>query len=146
MKRMDNTILHLFDFLTQSSMVICATNQKDMLDDALLCRFDLAIALELPDQKQIQELIQLVLKEGQFGVDRKVAMKKLIEAAQGLSYYSIQKTLINAIKQSLFAMKDALALKPKINTQIWHDLLVDINRPLTNTRGYLTSLYSTLPC
>lgn len=125
MKRVVNTILQLFDYLPQSSMVICATNQKDMLDDALLRRFDMAIALELPDQKLIQELIQLVLKEGQFGFDRKVSMKKLIEAAQGLSYYSIQKTLINAIKQSLFAMKDVLALKPKINTQIWHDLLIE---------------------
>ncbi|PRD47729.1 hypothetical protein [Sphingobacterium haloxyli] len=49
---------------------------KDMLDDALLRRFDLAISLELPDQQQIQELIQLVLKEGKFAFGRKVSMKK----------------------------------------------------------------------
>ncbi|WP_223857649.1 AAA family ATPase [Sphingobacterium micropteri] len=57
MKRVVNTILQLFDYLPQSSMVICATNQKDMLDEALLRRFDLAISLELPDQQRIQELI-----------------------------------------------------------------------------------------
>ncbi|WP_262891603.1 hypothetical protein [Sphingobacterium micropteri] len=34
-------------------------------------------------------------------------MKKLIEQAQGLSYYSIQKTLINAIKHSLYVLKDS---------------------------------------
>lgn len=124
MKRVVNTILQLFDYLPQSCMVICATNQKDMLDEALLRRFDLAISLELPDQQQIQELIQLVLKEGKFAFDGKVSIKKLIQHAQGLSYYSIQKTLINAIKRSLFAMKDTQALKPKINTQIWQDLLI----------------------
>ncbi|SKB82255.1 ATPase family associated with various cellular activities (AAA) [Sphingobacterium nematocida] len=124
MKRVVNTILQLFDYLPQSSMVICATNQKDMLDEALLRRFDLAISLELPDQQQIQELIKLVLKEGLFGFDRKVSMKKLIEEAQGLSYYSIQKTLINAIKRSLFAMKDKKTIKPTIDTQIWYDLLI----------------------
>lgn len=124
MKRVVNTILQLFDYLPQSSMVICATNQKDMLDDALLRRFDLSISLELPEQKQIQELIDLVLKEGQFSFDRKVTMKKLIECAEGLSYYSIQKTLINAIKRSLFAQKSTRAIKPKIDTQIWHDLLI----------------------
>ncbi|ERJ61337.1 AAA family ATPase [Sphingobacterium paucimobilis] len=124
MKRVVNTILQLFDYLPQSSMVVCATNQKDMLDEALLRRFDLAISLELPDQQQIHELIRLVLKEGQFGFDRKVSLKKLIEVAQGLSYYSIQKTLINAIKRSLFAMKDKKTIKPTIDTQIWHDLLI----------------------
>lgn len=48
----------------------------------------------------------------------------LIEQEQGLSYYSIQKTLINAIKRSLFAMKDTQAIEPKINMQIWQDLLI----------------------
>lgn len=123
MKRVVNTILQLFDYLPQSSMVICATNQKEMLDDALLRRFDLAISLELPDQQQIQELIKLVLKEGQFTFDRKVSMKELIHGAQGLSYYGIQKTLINAIKRSLFAQKHTRTLKPKINTQVWKGLL-----------------------
>jgi len=80
--------------------------------------------VELPDRQQIQELIQLVLKEGKFAFDGKVSIKKLIQHAQGLSYYSIQKTLVNAIKRSLFAMKDTRALKPKINTQIWQDLLI----------------------
>ena len=131
MKRVVNTILQLFDYLPQSSMVICATNQKDMLDDALLRRFDLAISLELPDEEQIKELIQLVLKEGVFRFNRKVSMKALIEVAQGLSYYSIQKTLINAIKQSLFAMKDKKSEKPVINTQIWRDLLIQEKEALT---------------
>lgn len=124
MKRVVNTILQLFDYLPQSSMVICATNQKDMLDDALLRRFDMAISLELPNEEQIKELIQLVLKEGIFKFNRKVAMKSLIEVAEGLSYYSIQKTLINAIKRSLFAMKDKKTAKPMIDTEIWHDLLI----------------------
>lgn len=123
MKRVVNTILQLFDYLPQSSMVICATNQKDMLDDALLRRFDLSISLELPDQQQIEELIQLVLKEGQFAFDQKVAVELLIEEAQGLSYYSIQKTLVNAMKRSLFAQKTVRAIKPKIDTDIWRNLL-----------------------
>jgi len=123
MKRVVNTILQLFDYLPQTSMVICATNQKEMLDDALLRRFDLAISLELPDLHQIQKLIQLVLKGGQFSFDNKVSMKKLIENAEGLSYYSIQKTLINAIKRSLFELKDTKELKPKIDTRVWFNLL-----------------------
>ncbi|MDR6734822.1 ATP-binding protein [Sphingobacterium sp. 2149] len=123
MKRVVNTILQLFDYLPQSSMVIAATNQKDMLDEALLRRFDLSISLELPEKEQIEKMINLVLKEDQFIFDKKVSKTELIESAKGLSYYSIQKTLINAIKRSLFAIKSVKSIKPKIDTQIWKDLL-----------------------
>ncbi|WP_286843550.1 MULTISPECIES: AAA family ATPase [Sphingobacterium] len=123
MKRVVNTILQLFDYLPQSSMVIAATNQKDMLDDALLRRFDLSISLELPEKEQIEKMINLVLKEDQFIFDKKVPKTALIESAKGLSYYSIQKTLINAIKRSLFAIKSVKSIKPKIDTEIWKDLL-----------------------
>ncbi|WP_400263592.1 AAA family ATPase [Sphingobacterium sp. SG20118] len=51
MKRVVNTILQLFDYLPQSSMVIATTNLKKMLDEALLRRFDLSISLELPKKK-----------------------------------------------------------------------------------------------
>ncbi|MGJ1409083.1 AAA family ATPase [Sphingobacterium thalpophilum] len=123
MKRVVNTILQLFDYLPQSSMVIAATNQKDMLDEALLRRFDLSISLELPEKEQIEKLINLVLKQDQFIFDKKVSKTALIESAKGLSYYSIQKTLINAIKRSLFAFKSIKRIKPKIDTEIWKDLL-----------------------
>lgn len=123
MKRVVNTILQLFDYLPQSSMVIAATNQKDMLDEALLRRFDLSISLELPEEEQIGKMINLVLKEDQFIFDKEVSKTALIESAKGLSYYSIQKTLINAIKRSLFAIKSVKNIKPKIDTQIWKDLL-----------------------
>ncbi|WP_153848063.1 AAA family ATPase [Sphingobacterium paramultivorum] len=123
MKRVVNTILQLFDYLPQSSMVIAATNQKDMLDEALLRRFDLSISLELPEKEQIEKMINLVLKEDQFIFDKEVSKTALIESAKGLSYYSIQKTLINAIKRSLFAIKSVKNIKPKIDTQIWKDLL-----------------------
>lgn len=123
MKRVVNTILQLFDYLPQSSMVIAATNQKDMLDEALLRRFDLSISLELPEKEQIEKLINLVLKQDQFIFDKKVSITALIESAKGLSYYSIQKTLINAIKRSLFAIKSIKSIRPKIDTEIWINLL-----------------------
>jgi SpoVK/Ycf46/Vps4 family AAA+-type ATPase len=66
MKRVVNTILQLFDYLPQSSIVIAATNQKEMIDEALLRRFDNIITFSLPTEKEIKELIDLTLKDGQF--------------------------------------------------------------------------------
>lgn len=124
MKRVVNTILQLFDYLPQSSIVIAATNQKEMLDDALLRRFDNIIEFSLPNEKEIQELVSLTLKNGQFTFDNKTKANRIIKNSKGLSYYSIQKTLITAIKRSLFAQSDIeTKLSSKIDTTIWSQLI-----------------------
>lgn len=124
MKRVVNTILQLFDYLPQSSIVIAATNQKEMLDDALLRRFDNIINFNLPTEKEIKELIDLTLKDGQFKFKNKSIAGQFIKECKGLSYYSIQKTLINTIKKSLFAKnRPTNSLVTYIDTTIWMDLI-----------------------
>jgi len=124
MKRVVNTILQLFDYLPQSSMVIAATNQKDMLDPALLRRFDASIQFNIPDEKQIRALIDLTLVKGNYEFDKPRSLNKIVKASFGLSYYSIQKTLITAIKRSLLENKDlALKLRAVINMDKWLDLV-----------------------
>lgn len=124
MKRVVNTILQLFDYLPQSSIVIAATNQNNMIDEALLRRFDLSIQFDLPNAKQIEDLITLTLKNGTFKFDNQTAAKKVMKACLGLSYYSIQKTLITAIKRSLFAQTEhTKPISAKISTNAWHSLV-----------------------
>ena len=135
MKRVVNTILQLFDYLPQSSIVIAATNQKDMLDDALLRRFDFSVKFELPNKENIKDLVKLTLKNGSFNFDKKIAQTKLINEALGLSYNGIQKTLITAIKRSLFAnSQNTLSIKSLINTQIWFDLLIAEKKALLKSK------------
>ena len=43
MKRVVNTMLQLFDFVSQDTIIIAATNQLQMIDEALIRRFDLSI-------------------------------------------------------------------------------------------------------
>lgn len=125
MKRVVNTILQLFDYLPQSSIVIAATNQKSMIDSALTRRFDLNIQFGLPTEKQIHALIELTLKNGKFDFDNKTAAKTIIKSCIGLSYYSIQKTLITAIKRSLFnnTSENTIPLTAKISTKVWKELV-----------------------
>lgn len=125
MKRVVNTILQLFDYLPQSSIVIAATNQRDMLDEALLRRFDLNIQIGLPNEQQVRELIDLTLKKGNFKFDKPKSLNKLIKDSIGLSYYSIQKTLIDSIKSALFEKTDnVLAIATTIKTAIWRELMM----------------------
>jgi SpoVK/Ycf46/Vps4 family AAA+-type ATPase len=130
MKRVVNTILQLFDYLPQNSMVIAATNQKGMIDDALLRRFDLNIKFDLPTKKQIEELIKLTLRNGQFSFDNKISANSVLKLAEGLSYYSIQKTLVTAIKYSIFSQSEK-NLRPSIDTKIWKELVLTEKKTLS---------------
>jgi len=121
----------LFDYLPQNSLVIAATNQKEMVDDALLRRFDLSVKFNLPTVKQIQELISLTLKNGQFIFDNKTKVAEIIKLSKGLSYYSIQKTLITAIKRSIFNQAEKVkSLSTKISTSVWKDLIMEEKKSL----------------
>jgi SpoVK/Ycf46/Vps4 family AAA+-type ATPase len=133
MKRVVNTILQLFDYLPQSSIIIAATNQIGMIDDALLRRFDLNIKFDLPTRQQIKELINLTLKNGQFIFDNPKAISGIIKESVGLSYYSIQKTLITAIKRSIFMQGGATQpIVPVINASKWKELLSDEKKSVFN--------------
>jgi len=120
MKRVVNTILQLFDYLPQESIVIAATNQIDMIDTALIRRFDFKVNLGLPDSKQIIELINKTIEKTPFKIKKSTKFDSIIEEAQGMSFYSIQKTLINAIKRTIFENIDK---EYTIDLNIWHQLI-----------------------
>jgi len=117
MKRVVNTILQLFDYLPQDTLVIAATNQVNMLDEALLRRFDLILKLELPTLQQIEELVEKTLVQSQFTFSEK-KVKSLIKNCEGLSFYSIQKTLTNAMKKSFINNQQKV-----LDTAVWSTLI-----------------------
>ena len=134
MKRVVNTILQLFDYLPQSTIVIAATNQVSMLDDALVRRFDTQIGFNLPGEHEIDELIQLTLKRGIFSLGPKAGLKRLIQKAKGLSFYSIQKTLIAAMKRSLYKLEtDLVPTKVEIDKAIWEKLIEEEKTAISNS-------------
>lgn len=124
MKRVVNTILQLFDYLPQGSIVIAATNQKEMLDNALIRRFDNVIGFSLPNKSQIKNLVDLTLDKSGFTFTNKREANKVMNECEGLSYYSIQKTLLTALKRSLFKQnsKDVKVIT-KIDVKIWNSLV-----------------------
>jgi SpoVK/Ycf46/Vps4 family AAA+-type ATPase len=128
MKRVVNTILQLFDYLPQDTLVIAATNQINMLDEALLRRFDLIVELEKPTPQQIQELVEKTLTQSKFSYT-KIAVGKLLPKCEGLSYYSIQKTLANAMKKSFIYNQSQ-----ELDTKIWSDLLKSERSALVENR------------
>ena len=123
MKRVVNTILQLFDYLPDKAIVIAATNQEKMIDEALIRRFDTNLKFALPNKKQILDLIKLTLDKGKFKIPNSSSLDRIIENCQGLSYYSIQKTLVNAIKRTLFNNIENNRLNTQVEINMWLDLI-----------------------
>lgn len=128
MKRVVNTILQLFDYLPQETIVIAATNQLGMIDEALLRRFDIKLQLDLPGKKEIRELIKLVLRETPFKISDRKQLTKIVGLLDGQSYYFVQKTLINAIKRTIFSLEKKTKVKLEVDLEIWETLILSAKK------------------
>lgn len=84
MKRVVNTLLQLFDFLPKRTVVIAATNQMGMIDDALIRRFDLSLKLDLPNKTQIKELVNNTIKGKNISFDNKTKANQIMNKCVGL--------------------------------------------------------------
>jgi AAA+ superfamily predicted ATPase len=124
MKRVVNTLLQLFDYLPQETVIIAATNQIDMIDDALLRRFDLKVNLGLPSKIQIRELINLLLKKSPFIINDKKRLTDIIKLLHGCSFYLVQKTLLNALKRTLFQQSKSDYPSFEIDLDLWEELIL----------------------
>ncbi|KUJ60799.1 ATPase [Flavobacteriaceae bacterium CRH] len=53
MRRLVNTIIQLIDYLPNESLLICATNHYNIIDTALLRRFQIKLKFEMPNEKEL---------------------------------------------------------------------------------------------
>ena len=121
MKRVVNTILQLFDFVSQDTIIIAATNQLQMIDEALIRRFDLSIKMDLPNSEQVHALIQYTIKDRFVFDDEQVKENIINSECRNLSYYVIKRALLNAIIRNILdGYNDNI-----IRTNIWKKLLND---------------------
>ena len=100
MKRVVNTLLQLFDYLPENAIVIAATNQLQMIDEALKRRFDLSLELAAPSETEINALVNLTIDD-KFKFDDDNIKDSAIKLCDGLSYYVIKRTLLTSIKRTI---------------------------------------------
>lgn len=97
-RRVLNTFLQLLDEHHSDSLIISATNHKEILDHALYRRFDDVIEYDRPTTISIFELIESSFVSFKLNITNK---NIILEAAQGLSYAEIKKSCDDAIKFAL---------------------------------------------
>jgi SpoVK/Ycf46/Vps4 family AAA+-type ATPase len=98
MRRVLNALLQFIELDKSDSIIIAATNNPKLLDQALFRRFDDVLYYTLPDEHERKHLIELVL--GTFLAER-FAWKKVLLTCEGLSQAEIGSACRDAIKEAV---------------------------------------------
>jgi len=107
-RRILNSFLQMLEHDHSQSLILAATNHPDILDSALLRRFDDVLHYRLPDSEQAQALLRKRLAGH---APRRTAWKALSEQAAGLSFAEIAKAAEDALKEAL--MQGSTQVDPK---------------------------------
>ena len=98
MRRILNSFLQFIEQDGSESIIIAATNNQKLLDQALFRRFDDVLHYTLPTQIEIKRLLEYKIKsyDEYFMIPRDV-----VKAAEGLSHAEIARVCDDAIKNSI---------------------------------------------
>ncbi|MUV14583.1 AAA family ATPase [Noviluteimonas gilva] len=97
-RRILNSFLQMLEHDQSQSLIIAATNHPDILDSALLRRFDDVLHYRLPNGSQIESLLRGRLANF---MPSRAPWKTLVKQAESLSYAEISKAAEDAIKEAL---------------------------------------------
>ncbi|MBB6330710.1 SpoVK/Ycf46/Vps4 family AAA+-type ATPase [Chryseobacterium sediminis] len=85
MRRLVNTLIQLIDYYPEHSLLLCATNHPEIIDTALLRRFQLKINYEMPSAEVLDVFYDQLL--AQFPEEmRKVERKYSVSFAEAKDY------------------------------------------------------------
>ncbi len=100
MRRVLNSFLQFIERDASDSLIVAATNNPSILDQALFRRFDDVLHYNLPEKAEIERLIENRL--GSFR-QKKVRLETSTKMAESLSHAEIAQACDDAIKEAILA-------------------------------------------
>ena len=104
MRRVLNSFLQFIEQDNSESLIIAATNNLNLLDQALFRRFDDVLHYQLPTDKEI--LLILKNKLGQYNGNLK--LETIVKTCQGLSHSEIVIACLDTIKSCILNNKQKI--------------------------------------
>lgn len=104
-RRVLNSFLQFLDEDTGPSIVIATTNLAEILDRAVLRRFDLVLSYELPDAAAIQQAIERRLIG--FSISR-LSWNKVVDGAMGLSTADVVAAAEDAARRAVLRDRESV--------------------------------------
>lgn len=102
-RRILNSFLQFVEQDFSDSIIIAATNNQKLLDQALFRRFDDVLHYILPDEEQIRRIFDITLKDYSVLF---LYTERLIENAKGLCHAEIINACNDAVKESILNEKE----------------------------------------
>ncbi|KYH05307.1 ATPase [Chryseobacterium cucumeris] len=100
MRRLVNTLIQLIDYYPENALLICATNHPEIIDTALLRRFQLKINYEMPSTEILDTFYNQLL--AQFPEDMQT-----IERKYSISFAEAKDYALTAVKAALIKKLEA---------------------------------------
>lgn len=100
MRRLVNTIIQLIDYFPKNALLICASNHPQIIDIALMRRFQLKISFELPSDEVLNEYYNAILShfpENLRSINRKFGLS--FAEAKDYAYTIIKGNIINQLEK-----------------------------------------------
>jgi len=101
MRRLVNTIIQLRDYFPKNALLICASNHPQIIDIALMRRFQLKISFELPSDEVLNEYYDAILShfpENLRSINRKFGIS--FAEAKDYAYTIIKGNIINQLEKT----------------------------------------------
>lgn len=105
MRRVLNTFLQLIEQDDSASLIVAATNNANILDQALFRRFDDILYYDLPSAQEVQSIVANRL--GNFR-PKQLSYSELVKAAKGLSHAEVCQACDDAIKSAILSDKQSV--------------------------------------
>lgn len=107
MRRVLNSFLqYMEEDSATDSLIVGATNHPELLDRALIRRFDTVLPFELPSDEEMKRVIANALRPMKHG---RLAWQKLLDAGQGLSQAELTKAAEDAVKAAILDERDTVS-------------------------------------
>lgn len=113
MRRVLNSFLQLMEQPNGTdSLLIGATNHPELLDRALLRRFDAILEFDLPNDEQIKILIKKNLRPLKLS---RLSWKSIVASAQGLSQSEIVRAAEDSVKTAILDERSSLTTQDVVD-------------------------------
>ena len=105
-RRILNSFLQMIEQDESHSLIVAATNHPEILDHALLRRFDDILHYELPDEEHIAAVLKSRLGEKTV---KGVSWKRSASKAKGLSYAELVRACNETLKEALMGERKTIS-------------------------------------
>jgi len=123
MRRVLNSFLQFMEETNSTdSLVIAATNYPELLDRALLRRFDTVLEFIPPTKDQVKQLIKSNLRPIKHP---RIAWSKIADCASGLSQSEIVAAAEDAVKTAILDQRDSLTTQHILDTLLERHAMKD---------------------